>query len=324
MNRVTVLFAFTTVAFGVSSMYVAQKLRAERLRADTLQDRVTQFEQAARAAEARETRSTSTTRPQDLKDAPAPIARKKSDPPDTNRGWDGEKFSRRLTNPTYRAAQIAYLRLEMEQKYPDLAEALNLRPDEADQFLDLLATQALSEREHEIKINDDGKVSDQTVVSRRQASEERRRVADAERVALLGEAKLLEWNQYEKSLGARAQVRELQMLLAESNFPLRDDQFGPLVAALAAEQQRHATERDQLYNGTRNPTQPTSQEVIRYMAQRLDLIEKSLKRQRQAAALYLSSEQQKRYDEMLIREQKRAQIDYDVFVTLNMEQPRNP
>jgi hypothetical protein len=305
-------------------MYVAQRLRVERVRADSLQDRVTQFEQAARAAEARETRSTSTTRPLDLADAPAPIVRRKPDPPDTSRGWDAEKFSRRLTNPTYRAAQIAYLRLEMEQKYPDLAEALSLQPDEADRFLDLLATQALSEREHEMKINDDGKVSDQTVTARRQASEERRRVAAAERAALLGEAKLLEWNQYEESLGARAQVRELQMLLAESDFPLRDDQFGPLVDALAAEQQRHASERDQLYNGTRNPTQPTSQEVIRYMAQRLDLIEKSLQRQRQAAARYLSSEQQKRYDEMLLREQKRAQIDYDVFVTLNMEQPRSP
>ena len=49
MNRVTVLLAFTTVAFGISSMYVAQRLRAERARADSLQDRVTQFERAAKA-----------------------------------------------------------------------------------------------------------------------------------------------------------------------------------------------------------------------------------------------------------------------------------
>ena len=91
-------------------------------------------------------------------------------------------------------------------------------------------------------------------------------------------------------------------MLAESNFPLREDQFGPLVAVLAAEEQRHTTEREKLYNSTVNPTHATPQEVIRYMGERLDLIEQSLQRRRQAASVYLSSEQQKRYDEMLSRE----------------------
>ena len=215
MNKLAVLFALATVAFGISSIYLAQTLRAERYRADALQNQITQFEQAGTIAKSRETESFSsaTTRKETSQDAPAPIARpsgsKKSDTPGKSRGWDGEEFSRRLTNPTYRAAQLAYMRLELEQQYPDLAASLNLQPDEADRLLDLLTKQALSEREYEMKANDEGQISDEAVAARRRTNEERRRTVEAELAALLGEAKLQEWNQYKNSLGARAQMREL-------------------------------------------------------------------------------------------------------------------
>ena len=147
--------------------------------------------------------------------------------------------------------------------------------------------------------------------------QERKQADDVEQTELLGEAKMDEFTQYQNSLGARAQMRELRTMLAESAYMLRDDQFAPMVSALAAEQQRHRTEREKLYNGTGNPTNTTPQEVISYMAQRQELIEQSLQRRHEIAATHLDSEQLKRYDEMLDRERRRAQIEYDLFVTTN-------
>jgi hypothetical protein len=175
----------------------------------------------------------------------------------------------------------------------------------------------MKDREYEMKISGEGQASDETIAKRRQIVEERQQTALAEQTELLGEAKLDEFTQYQNSLGARAQMRELRTMLAESDYMLRDDQFAPMVSALAAEQLRHRTEREKLYNGTGNPTKTTPQEVINYMAQRQDLIEQSLQRRHQIAATHLDSEQLKRYDEMLDRERRRAQIENDLFVSAN-------
>ena len=326
MNKSTVLLASTTVAFGVGSIYLVQMLRAEHNRTDALQARVTELEHAESALSSstahEESRGAGASTPQPSEARPsAPktaVTRLGKD-----RAADAGALSRRLTNPTYRDAQLAYSRLEIERQYPDLAAALNLSPDDANRLLDLLTRQAMSQREYELKLQEQGGLPDEAAVRARQRqNEERRKAVEAERAALLGDAKLRELNQYLESLGARAQVRELRTMLAESDFPLRRDQVAPLVESLAAEQQRHTAEREKLYNSTRNPTNAAPEEVIRYMGQRMDLIEQSLERRRKAASLYLDPEQQKRYDEMLGQERKRAQIDYDLFVTLNKESPR--
>jgi hypothetical protein len=322
MNKSTVLLASTTVAFGISSIYLVQMLRAEHDRTGALQARITELEYAERSVSSsmahEESRGAVVSTPQPSESQPSASKTAVSRP-----GKDAGAFSKRLTNPTYHAAELAYLRLEVERQYPDLATALNLSPDEANRLLDLLTRQAMSQREYEMKLQEQGGLPDQAAVRARQKqNEERQRTVEAERAALLGEAKQQELNQYLESLGARAQIRELRTMLAESDFPLRRDQVAPLVESLAAEQKRHTAERESLYNSTRSPTNATPEEVIRHMGQRLDLIEQSLQRRRKAASLYLDSEQQKRYDEMLARERQRAQIDYDLFVTLNKETPR--
>ena len=323
MNKSTVLLASTTVAFGICSIYLFQMLRAEHDRAGALQTRVTAVEHVERAAETPQAAPASTPpafepQPPLLKTA---VTRPGQEPPAEAR----EAFRRRLTHPTYRAARLAYSRLEVERQYPDLATALNLQPNEANRLLDLLAKQVSSQEEYDQKRHHEGPMPDAAAVqARRQQDEERRRADEAERAALLGEARLNELNQYLGSLGARAQARELRTMLADSDYPLRQDQVAPFVASLAAEQRRHEAERAKLYNAVPNPNRSNPEEVIRYMGQRMDLIEQSLQRRRAAASAYLDPEQQKRYGEMLDRERARAQIDHDLFVTVNQEAPRAP
>jgi len=314
MSKATAFFALTTLAFGASSIYLYQALRTERELADARQGQVVgaEVESTMTSAPAMELPSPGTVPESRSSDSGALAAAA-----DKSRGRDAKEYSRRLANPAYRAAELAFMRLQLERQFPDLAAALNLRPDEADRLFDLLARQELRDREYEMKVNDEGQVSDEAIAARRRMYQERHQAAEAEQTELLGEAKMSEFNLYRNSLGARAQMRELRTMLAESDYLLRDDQFAPMVSALAAEQLRHRAEREKLYNGSGNPSNSTPQDVIRYMDQRQALIEQSLQRRHQIATRYLDSEQLKRYDEMLNRERKRAQIEYDLFVTSN-------
>jgi hypothetical protein len=221
-------------------------------------------------------------------------------------------YRKRLTNQTSGEAQLAYARLELERQHPELATALNLQPDEASRLFDLLAQQQVGEAELD-KVDPS---------ERQKAAETRRQANRSELAVLLGDAGMAEWDRYVNSLGARAQVRELRMLLAESDYPLRGSQYEPMIAVLAAEQQRHNAERAQLRNTQRDANNPTYEEVIEYMGKRLDLIEGSLARRRQVAQLHLDSEQLRRYESMLELERRRAQIDHDGFVAVNVEAAR--
>ena len=111
---------------------------------------------------------------------------------------------------------------------------------------------------------------------RQRLREQRERENTAEQAAFLGEQRKADWNKYLNSLGGRAEVGELRTMLVDSDYPLRRDQYEPLVESLASEQVRHASEREQLYRSGQRPTGPTNEEVIKHMGQRLALIEQSL------------------------------------------------
>ena len=313
MNRSTALFALTTLAFGISSIYLYQGLQLERERADELRDQVNRAEldreiAATRAIEFPVAATVAEPQP--------PVAVASVTSADKKQGANASKDSAPMS-PAQRAAELAYVRLQIEKQYPDLAAALSLKPEEAEQLFDLLARQAMRYREYEMKISSEGQVSDETIAKRRQIVQERQQADVAELTELLGEARVDEFNQYKNSLGARAQMRELGMTLAETEYMLRNDQFESMVPALAAEQQRHWAERQELYDSNVNPTRSNPQDVIRQMDQRQQLIEQSLQRRHEIATRFLDSEQLKRYDEMLERERKRAKVEYDLFVTAN-------
>lgn len=299
MNKATVLFASTTVLLAALSLYLAWALHDERASPDQVETAAS-VEAPPPHVESQESRVE--------KAASRPVKAESSSEKDKAQPSSEPAYRQRLTHQTHREAQLAYIRLELERKYPEFATALNLPPEEAGRLFDLLARQQQGEAELD-------KVPPR---DRQKAAEARRQANRSELAALLGDARMAEWQQYVNSLGARAEVRELRMLLADSDYPLRGYQYEPLVASLAAEQQRHNAEREQL-RSQGNHNNPTYEEVIEYMGKRLDLIEASLARRHRAAQLQLDSEQMRRYESMLELEHRRAQIEYDAFVTVNAE-----
>jgi hypothetical protein len=319
MNKATALFAITTTGLAIISLHLARSLHLERARVATLT--ATSRSATAAVSEAQQQTDSSvdashaaaaTTGPTGPK---APTA--KGSGPSTAATKDG--LPPRVRNRTYREAELAHRRLELLKQYPDLIAALNLQPDEAERFLDLLARQQVDDLMDELEANRTKSYDEQ---DRRRERESRRLANSAQQAAFLGEARTADWNRYLNSLAGRAEVRELRTMLIDSDYPLRRDQYEPLVELLATEQVRHKGEREQLYRGERNAADPTHEEVIVYMGKRLDLIEESLQRRRLAAQSVLDNEQLRRYQAMLDLERARAQAEYDSSVTLNAEAAR--
>lgn len=306
MKTQTALFAITAIAASMVAIYLGWTLHVERTQREAAKISTGGPQQQASALPPLQRpelhRARDANSPASL-DAPA-AAQSNSTPPS-----DRRPALSRLKSRSSEAADLAYRRLELQLKYPDAIAVLNLHTDEAARFFDLLARQERRDAEREISGKDAGKELQQMWAANK-----------AEQAALLGEARMADWNKYLNSLGARAELRELRNQLADSDYPLRRDQYEPLVALLAAEQVRHKGEREQLRHSMgANAKNVPPEEVIEYMDRRMDLIEESLARRQRAAATILDTEQLKRYQTMLDLQRLQSQVEYDSFVTVNAE-----
>jgi hypothetical protein len=312
MNKATALFAITTVILAATSLYLAQSLHVERARLAAVV--AVQPQPSSPTPEPLQQRpATPTPEPPSVPGDRATPAVQSSKPAEKK---SESALPSRVVNRSARSADLAIRRLDMEQRYVDLAAALNLQPEEAARVFDLLAKQNLADAEDEMAAMRAGAASGRE----RQRERDRRQQANsAELAALLGEDRAADWNEYMNSLGARSEVRALRVRLADSDFRLRREQYEPLVQALATEQVRHNAEREKLRQSLRDPTHPTPRETIEYMDRRLDLIEDSLARRRRAAESILDSEQLRGYQAMLDRERLQRQAEYDSTVTANAQ-----
>lgn len=146
---------------------------------------------------------------------------------------------RMLEDPEYRELMHAQQKLSLQQAYADLDLFLDLTPQEYERLLDTLAEQALRNMEQLPMVlpSDGTPPSEQDLRARQQAFETQRRNNEAEIAAVLG-PKYEDWQAYQKSGWARAQVNRLRQSLAMTSEPLREDQLKPLVEAIAREQER--------------------------------------------------------------------------------------
>lgn len=316
MNKATTLFAITTAGLAIVSAHLARALHLERERAASL---TALFHSAPPSSAQSQKDSPRTATAAGDAATPRPTVPDASPIERPSPGKTRDELPARVRNRTYREADLAYRRLDLQKKYPDLASSLGLRPDEANKFFDLLAKQSVNDEADQWN---DNETLQQDPEARLRLRKQRERNTADEQASFLGEERAADWRKYLDSLGARAEVSELRTMLADSDYPLRRDQYAPLVELLANEQMRHASEREQLFRSGQRPTGPTHEEVIEHAGKRLELIEQSLERRRRAAETVLDSEQLRRFQMMLDVEHRRAQAEYDAIVTLNAEEAR--
>jgi hypothetical protein len=315
MSKANVVLAAAAVVFGSGCFVLFRDLSTERNRVYALEAQVARLQREMKAPEPvssdKETAPTSDPGAEAVAAKPAASSSTSaSSTPAATKSVAAERSAERaewrrvLADPAYREAMRAEQRLRLKPQYPELAAELGLSQDEADRFLDLLAEQSLRDSESAME-EKPGEDPQQRIRKRHEQAENERR-------AFLGEERFRAWTEYVNSAGARALVSDLRAQLATSSSPLREDQSKPLVKALAAEHQRHWAERQQNYSSAVWTEKPVA-ERIAYMERRAALIEESLERSREAGAMYLDSEQQRRFDEMLDRQRERARAEFELW-----------
>jgi hypothetical protein len=320
MSKTNPAIAVLALILAAACVLFFRQVRVERDRSERLEAQVTQLQRELNAPQPRPPEQQESA-PSSQPPGPAPAAASASatsssssahsKPADTKPPEHLVHWRQLLADPAYRDAMRVQHRMQLEPQRADIASALGLSPDETDRFLDLLAEHSIRDNEYSTKAQLAG--DDQNSEEWQRKYRERHDQLRSERKAFLGQERFRRWTEYVDSAGARAQIRELRAQLATSTSPLRDDQATPLIAALAAEQRRHAAERQQHHGGAQWTDETPAAERIAYMERRAELIEESLERSREAGAMYLDSEQQRRFDEMLERQREQARAELEMW-----------
>ncbi|MET0497494.1 MAG: hypothetical protein ABW106_04370 [Steroidobacteraceae bacterium] len=268
MSKVIVILGTATLAFGSASAYLYNDLRDTRAESASLQVRVAELEKAAQAPTPVVVQATPEipvnpfTPPSAAPTSPSPPPIAKPAPvrgalatpvggmvsalssagPVLPLGFAGgwEQSQKMLADPEYRDAMKRQQKLMMPRMYPDLQEALQIDSKQADELFDLLA-------EHQIRgmtdarppfLNRESPPDEAAIRAWSEKQQQLQSVKDAEIVTLLGDAGAQQWKNYNNSMPARMQLRELRSTLESAGVPLEREQSEKLVAVIAAEQQK--------------------------------------------------------------------------------------
>ena len=147
-----------------------------------------------------------------------------------------EDDPRLLQDPHYRQARLRFYEAIFAEQYPDLARVLNIPEETADRLIELRAEQQL--RQFSTLPLEAPPLDEASRRSFELEQQQRQYEADAEIAALIGSAKLRQWQEYDATLGERQQVRMLRLELMDSPVPLGSDKAELLVRALYEERLR--------------------------------------------------------------------------------------
>jgi hypothetical protein len=237
---------------------------------------------------------------------------------DDHAGFDPERFKRglvlagrdpRLTgNQAYMDARRRYFEAAFDQRYPELKRVLDVPEETAIRVVEL---------SYEEQLKDSGVTIDATAGRDFWLEQQQKAFdSDAAIAALIGDAKLARWKEYQASIVERHQVRFLRLELMDTTEPLDGDTAESLVRALYEGRQR--AEREASASGG-----PTSSDAWQgpplLLHDSAPLDEAVLERQAlEAAKKVLSSFQYETYRRMVERQQE-SEDGLDEMFRIGME-----
>lgn len=286
MNRLTPFLAATFTAIAVAAVYLGNELRLQKNQNEQFELRVAELETAREAASAMAAPVLALSEIEGTQDAmPAPGeasvpgSAPQSAPPAKQsleetllrvmESAEGQDFARIMT------------RSMLEQRYPDMAKALNLSAEQVDEVLDFLARREAGMDALELRLQ---RTRDRAArEDLRRSMGEKRQADEAELSNLLGNS-YPEWQEYD--LASRDRQREgytrqgedrMRAAIVAGGSPLSDAQFQSLTAALREEETRFNLE--------------ASNQSVQEQMQRLPEL---ARRQAEASAPILDADQQAR------------------------------
>jgi phage terminase small subunit len=322
MSKAIFVLGFTSLAFGATSLYFKDQASSERAQVEALQARVGEIEKLRAAPPPPMpppdvVTDTPVPPPPPAGTAIAPLPASAATGLRTGFiaapfGGDMRDRTRKLLqDPEYREAMRMQQKVMLPERYPDLAAALHLAPEQQDKLLDVLADQQMRQMANTPPFRFNGQQPDQAAIREWQEQmQKQQRENDAEIATVLGSGGAQEWKDYQNSLGARMQVKQLKSSLDSGAEPLRDDQVQSLVTALSTENQRRMTEY------ASNPPAPFTKRLdptadrAAMFEQSLQQTEQNNKRLHDTVAPYLTPSQLASFDAAQNRqlEMQRASI----------------
>jgi hypothetical protein len=267
MTKLTLVLLAIAVGSGLVSLNLVRELRSERASAQALQARVAELEQARPQQQAGATFVAVPTAPAGTV-SPFAVGARVADPAapaspppprpaaaqsvhmfapgeqppgqDQIRRQMIESIERQralMRDPEYRDAMRLQQRSSIAHTHADLAQTLELSPDQTDQLFDLLAEQQMRSME-DAQPPVMGPTDQAKMQEMHRKLQERQRENETEIRNLLGAAKAREYKEYTMSWGERAQAAELRSALASKGVPLDDSLAKPLVKALIEQRQK--------------------------------------------------------------------------------------
>src|SRR5262245_8829947 len=201
-------------------------------------------------------------------------------------------------NQEYLEARLRFYEAMLNDEYPDLARALKIPDKTAIRLVELRANQQV--RGFVAGPEPEDEASQPMFQLEVQ---QRRDQADAEIASLIGNAKLQQWKDYEKSIGERQQVRLLRLELMDSSEPLDFEKGDQLIDALYEERVRVAKEFESIIaeQEERGEDDPPPERLAEKLA---DSSAKANKRLLEASKDVLSPSQIEIFRNMLERQQR--------------------
>jgi hypothetical protein len=321
-----------SLGLAVSLAYVAHELRGARARAladaSEIQQLRARIETAERRREALErvVAAPSVAAPaQPVPDSP-PVARvvepekRPATDPERRSGLSERQRARRaehlkmLADPAARALYRVEKIAEARHQNPGLARALGLDPEQEREYFELLADQELRGEEYTLRrdLEADGGVDD---------SQQRHERDEEEQRTLLGLEKFEQFRQYQRSVPERAQITSLRARL-DGMTALGEEQATRLINALREERERYVQSLPSSSGGEiaghsgQYPFTPfrvsaEGRPDLAFAEAQLPRTEEFLKRLHARAAVILTPEQLRRFEEIqeeqMMMERRRLQ-----------------
>ena len=170
----------------------------------------------------------------------------KSVPPIDGAAKEGEKgdggtggfmkgVAKMFTDPEMKKAMRGQQSMMVRMMYGDLAKELGLAPEEANQLIELLTERQMGMAAKSMELMGDGGADAKKLEENGKSINASRKEYDAQINALLGEDRAKKFAEYERSIGDRMQMQQVQQAFTASGVPLQDSQRDGLMAIMKEE-----------------------------------------------------------------------------------------
>ena len=211
----------------IEDLQAAQK-RAERQRREAT-DQAEELAAQLQARQAVETNTPAT--------ASAPAAAE-PEKPATDTGGFGNMLSKMMQDPDTRKFIRDQQRMMMDQLYAPLVKQMGLTPEEATQFKDLLANNAMKAAEKATSVFGDLASTNRAEVLKTMAAEQKG--FDDQLKAFLGDARYAQYKDYQETVGDRTMLNQFKQQ-AGSDYNLTDPQTEALLTFMKEERKNVAS-----------------------------------------------------------------------------------